>query len=479
MSDDKITSEDAADIEGVVINLAERLAEMDPLEYEKRRKDTAKNMGVRVSALDKVVDKLRPTQKINGSGNTLDLPEPELWPEPVDGDVLLNALCAVFYRYLALADGAAEAMALWVIHTHALGATTITPRLAITSPEKRCGKTTALSVLQHLVRKPLPASNITAAALFRTIEMAEPTLMIDEADTFLKGNDELRGILNSGHNKFSAHVIRTTGDDHEPRMFATWAPVAIAMIGRLPGTLEDRSIVIQMRRKRSDEIVTRFRQDQVIEINDLTGKCARFVADNWVSLSAADPDIPNKIHDRAADNWRPLFAIADAAGGGWPELSRKVALKLTAADEDADSVRAELLVDIKALFERMNTDRLTSAEICDSLAGMEDRPWSELKNGKPITPRQVAQLLKPFGITPETHRYISGTAKGYLRTAFDDAFSRYIPDSIGNTVTSSENRELPGNSSETSETVVTDETPPKPAESKDCYPLTDEIPELG
>ena len=168
---------------------------------------------------------------------------------------------------------------------------------------------------------------------------------------------EVRDRLTAAHPDLKAPdsvetiVIRTTGDDHEPRMFTTWAPIAIAMIGRLPGTLEDRSLAIKMRRKRPDESVARFRLDQANLFHGLAGKCARFVSDNRLSLKSTDPDIPKGLHDRAADNWRPLFAIADTAGGEWPELARRIALKLSAADEDANSASTELLTDIQKLFE--------------------------------------------------------------------------------------------------------------------------------
>jgi hypothetical protein len=52
------------------------------------------------------------------------------------------------------------------------------------------------------------AANISSPAFFRVIEEARPTLVIDEADTWLQGNDELRGILNSGYTRKTAFVVR-------------------------------------------------------------------------------------------------------------------------------------------------------------------------------------------------------------------------------------------------------------------------------
>ena len=109
-------------------------------------------------------------------------------------------------------DDGVEILALWALHTHAFESFAHSPRLAITSPEKGCGKTTTLDVLGELVARPLPSSNASVAAVFRIIEMAAPTLLIDEADTFLKENYELRGILNTGHRR-GGQVTRTVGDE--------------------------------------------------------------------------------------------------------------------------------------------------------------------------------------------------------------------------------------------------------------------------
>jgi len=457
-----------------------KLALMSPIEYDKVRKVKAESLGIRPGTLDKEVQKRRPKEEANPKDKTLSLREYEPWPEAVTGEDLLGKLVDVFTRYLSLADGAAEAIALWVVHTYAFDAFQITPRLGITSPEKRCGKSTLLALIQCLVKKPLPASNITAAALFRAVEMLLPTLLIDEADTFLNDNNDLRGILNSGHNRSSANVIRTAGDDHEPRMFATWAPVAIAMIGKLPGTLEDRSISIQMRRKRPDESVERFRADRTEYFETLARMCTRFVDDNLTDLKNADPSTPAELHDRAADNWRPLLAIADVAGGKWPDVARKVAVKLTGSDDESDSARVQILIDIKALFENEFADRLTSAFICEELIKMEDRPWPEFgRSNKPLSTRQLAKLLKPFEINPGTVRTCDSNAKGYKKEDFVDAFNRYLPKSIRHNVTTESDSQIPPILSVTNEPDVTERKVLDPAVTLECDVVTDKTPEIS
>ena len=247
-----------------------------------------------------------------GQGRPFEVPKIAPWPDAVDGAALLSEVTSAIQRYVAMPDGAAEIVAMWAMHTHCFDCFMHSPRLAITSPEKGCGKTTLLDVAACLVARPLPTSNATVSAIFRVVEMARPTLLIDEADTFLKENDELRGILNTGHRK-GGSVLRTIGDDHEPRQFSTWGPAAIAMIGRLPDTLDDRSINCGMRRRKGSERVESFRSDRTQHLEIIAQKMARWAADHDDQLRGADPATVG-LENRVADNWRPLLAIADAVG---------------------------------------------------------------------------------------------------------------------------------------------------------------------
>ena len=148
----------------------------------------------------------------------------------------------------------------------------------------RCGKTTTLNVVNHLVPKGVLASNTSAASIFRIIERFQPTLLVDEADTHLKNNDELRGIINSGHHRTAAYVLRVAGDELEPKLFSTWGPKVIGMIGKLPATLSDRSVRVPLKRKRPEERVTRFRNVRPGALPDLKRRCIRWAADNLISL---------------------------------------------------------------------------------------------------------------------------------------------------------------------------------------------------
>lgn len=342
------------------------------------------------------------------------------WPAQVNGAALLDELTATIRNYVVLETNAAEAAALWVLHTHAIDAFSITPRLGVTSALPRCGKTTFLDVLYGLVRAPMLSGNLSAASIYRQIDAHEPTLLLDEADTYLPGNQAMRGILNFGHRRNSAYVFR--GNDK----FSTWAPVAIAMIGRLPATLEDRCIPVRLQRRRADEVIAPFRHDKTQDLILLYRMSVRWAADNLSILSSADPAVPDELQNRAADNWRPLLAVADAAGGKWPKLARQVAATIERSKQATDQDPAVMLLeDIYAVTQQSNAN-LTSERLVSALIRIDDRPWADWKGGAPITKKAVANLLAPFKIAPVEMRVGSQVLRGYRVSQFEDAFARYV-----------------------------------------------------
>jgi putative DNA primase/helicase len=410
-----------------------RLAALPALQYDREREAAAAKLGCRVSTLDATVRAVSPRNGGTGSvagvacqGRPLDLHEPEPSPNPVNGAALLDDLVTAIRNYVVVGDAEAVAVALWVVASHAFDTFSIFPRLFVTAPERGCGKSTLLDVIGGLVRRKLSADSITAAALFRTIEAARPTLLLDEADTYLRDREDLRGVIDSGHRR-DGGVIRTVGDNHEPRRFSTSAPVALAAIGRLPGTIEDRSIKIEMRRRRPDEVVSPLRLDRASALEQLASQAARWARDHGQALDAADPVMPAGIYNRLADNWRPLLAVADVTGGTWPDRTRKAAIELSADAEDTASAGVWLLTDLRELFVRAPTGILFTKELLAALHQDETRPWPDWKNGRPITERHLAGLLKPHKIKPKTVRRGTQTEKGYRAEWFNDVFARYLP----------------------------------------------------
>ncbi|RWB60453.1 DUF3631 domain-containing protein [Mesorhizobium sp.] len=395
----------------------DQLAKLDKFAYEQQRKDAAKKLGVRTAVLDSEVEKRREDKSVGRF-----LQPPVLWPDPVDGAEVLDDIHDILHDHVVISKHAKVAVSLWVLHAHAHDAARHSPILALFSPTKRCGKTTALIVLNGLVPKPLPSSNITTATLFRAIDLWKPTLLIDEADAFIREHQDLRGVLDSGHEKTQAYVLRCVGDDLMPTTFSTWAPKVIALIGRMHPTLEDRSIRIEMRRKLAKDYVKRIPKNRQVFV-ELCQCAARWARDHMQELSDAEPDMP-ALHDRARDNWEPLIAIADAAGGDWPNLAREAAVALSGVDDD-ETPSIQLLQDLRALF-REEGNVLSSAQIVTALTEMEDRPWPAINKGSPINAHYVARLLKDYKIFPKQVRVRDRYVKGYRADQFEHVFARYL-----------------------------------------------------
>jgi putative DNA primase/helicase len=412
--------------------LLDELVGMSLPEYGERRFDIAEAIGLPTGLLDAEFNKRR--RQAGGIKATDDFPTAEPVTYPVDGDDLLQEIVDIANRHLVLPHGAAEIIAAWSVFTYCCDSFDISPILTITSPTPECGKTTLLSILGMVANKPLPASNVTAAALFRAVDKWKPTLLIDEGDTFIRESDELRGILNSGHHQKNAFVIRCDGENLDPKRFSTWCPKAIALIGKLHPTLASRSIHIKLKRKLPGQWMVPIRGRNYN--TDIQPKAARWAEDHGRQLSMGDAVLPDAIHGRAADNWRPLIRIADAAGGDWRERLLKIAERYCASESDDDHL-VTLLHDVISIFETKGTDRLSSEEIVEALNDMEHRPWPEWKNGKPISKPQLARLLSRLDVTSGSIRLASGkTPKGYYRDAFSEVLTHYpIPETPEKTAT--------------------------------------------
>jgi putative DNA primase/helicase len=352
--------------------------------------------------------------------------DPVPWPERVNIAELLDKIVRTLLAYLVLPKWGYEAAALWIIHTYLHAVTWISPLLVIVSPTKRCGKTLLLEFLDALVLRPLSASNISAAAVYRSIERWRPALLVDEGDTFLPRNDDLRGVINSGHRRSNAFVMRCEGDPPEARRFSSWGPKAIACIGKLADTLEDRAIILRMRRRAPGEKIKRMRSDKLhAELEPLRRQAVRWAADHLKDFSNIDPQMPEELNDRAMDNWRPLVAVADLAGENWPDKARAAAKALSGVvDVEDQEIGVLLLSDLRGIFDAEAADKIETKTLLEKLVALDERPWRDYnkKPVRPITDRQLAKILRPFGVKPGQFWARSSALDSYMAHSSSSSF---------------------------------------------------------
>jgi putative DNA primase/helicase len=434
------------------ITALSRLARDSRADFERLRSKLKTDTQVRLPALEaemKAEAARSNDDTVNRSGQLIEYDEIDPWDEPVEGAGLLSALAQALDDYVIMDARQRDAVALWTVFTHAHDLGDFAPILVFSSPTKRCGKTRLQEVLARVVPRPQTMSGVSAAALARLIEEHRPTLLVDEFDAIAKSSGEmaesLRGLLNSSFNRSGACVLKTVplpGGGWEVRKFSTWTPVCVAGIGQVPDTVADRSVIIRLERKLHAQTVKRLRARDGAELHELARKIARFVADNDRRLRHDQPDVPNELNDRARDAWEPLIAIADIAGGEWPERARNAATALAgiyeveAADGD---VRQTLLGDIRDIFAcefpKDHSDqsdrygpRLATQRLLEELHAFEERSWSAWGRArKPMTDVALARLLKAYGIRSGSVRLDDGsTPKGYYLRSFQEAFGRYL-----------------------------------------------------
>jgi hypothetical protein len=343
---------------------------------------------------------------------------------------VLHGLQLFVRRYVVLSDHQALAVVLWAAHSHAIAAADCTPYLQITSATKRAGKTRLLEVLEPLVPRPWLTGRTSAAVLVRKTHAVRPTLLLDESDAAFSGEKDyaeaLRGILNTGYRRSGKSSLCVgQGANITYKDFSTFGAKAIAGIGELPGTISDRAIQVELRRRTSDEPCARWRErDGHVEAMPLREYLIEWAGDDSIikALREARPALPPGLDDRKADVWEPLFAIADLAGDDWPDRARRAAMALTGAAEDTDIV-VELLRDLVHIVKTCGEEIIPTKRLLAHLTSLDDRPWAKWRHEQQLTGRALACLLAPLGIHPVPRAEF----RGYRTDAIADAIARYLP----------------------------------------------------
>ncbi|MCX5400052.1 DUF3631 domain-containing protein [Streptomyces sp. NBC_00102] len=361
---------------------------------------------------------------------------------PINGAELLNKVEQFHRRFnLFPREAAYVAVALWDAHAHLVDCFETTPRIAFLSPEPGSGKSRALEIIETLTPRAVSTESASANALYRLVDgdNGRPTVLFDEVDTIFGpkagDNESLRGFLNSGYRRIGG-AIRCVGDgsNQTATTFSSYCAVAMAGLGSLPDTILTRSIIIRMRKRAPNEKVEPYRQ----RIHEKQGHALRDRLATWAeqvtdTVSSAWPTMPEGISDRPADVWEPLLAIADAAGGDWPDRARAACVELVAAAKEGDAASrgVQLLTDLRDHVFR-GADRMPTAVILEMLLAMDEAPWADL-DGRPLTSRTLSRMLSDYVTTdnapikPRSIRTPSGVPKGYYAVDLADAWNRYCP----------------------------------------------------
>jgi len=348
------------------------------------------------------------------------------------GDIL-SRIIALLKRYLILPEYGYETIALYIVQTYLVyDIGTFAPLLVLRSPEMQSGKTSTMDLLGDLVNNPLAAANVSPAALYRRMSDSNPTVLLDEVDTFLKQKSEsaeaIRGIINAGHRKGRYSVVLRVTEKGAVQEFNVFSPKILAGIGSVAPTIQDRAIVLTLRRKLPSERTQRLRIARIAsELEEFRLEIAEVANEVRDQVAAVDPRVPQDLSDRAADNWELLFGIAETAGGYWPETARRASLTLGAQNTMEDSVQVQLLRDIAEFASEDPRNIWPSADLVEYLLTCDHAPWPHYAKGQPLTPQNLAAILRSFGIIPTKIACEGTKVRGYRREWVDDAFKRSLP----------------------------------------------------
>ncbi len=382
-------------------------------------------------------------------------PTAQPWDEPVEAKDVLDEVCATVQRFVWLKPSQCRAAALWIVLTYLQDAVDILPILLITSPEENCGKTTLLKLVFYLSNRPVPAGNISAAAIFRTVKDIAPTMTLDEADTYLQENEEMRGVIDSGHEREFAWVIRTAMEGEDTVYFSTWCPKALAMIGLPKRTILSRAIHVRLERKTGEAKTEKLKKKHYQELAELRRKISRLANDVREQVRVFESDL---LENRAGDNWQPLLAIANTGGDDWVIEAVRAAQHMAKKDvQDSKSVGRYLLESLDRIIKEVREERgkaapeqgelgvpieterifLPTLDLLEELNKDQEAPWQESDKGSKaeLTAHRLAALLRQYDVKSNQVRQPSKSGStpnphGYWSDDLEKAIEKYARDGI-------------------------------------------------
>ena len=355
-------------------------------------------------------------------------------PPPPPSVSLLDIVTRLIERHVDMPPGERLIGGLWTMHTWIFDKFNVTPRLAVLSPARDCGKSTLLHLISYLVDEPFLVDDVSAAAArYWVDEHPRTTLLVDEFDNLnLSQNRELRTLFNTGHGRGSGSSRRVQGGT---RRFKNFAPLCMGGIGMLPATfapLATRTIKICLHRAPPAAVL------QKLDEHNPDFAIARGLIRPWAQSCklSLDPPMPSAFYNRVADNYRPLFAIADDLGCGAEAREAALALESRYFNDDPGVVA---LCDLRTVFNMHGPsfDRISTEEAIEKICEVNER-WLEWRGPREdqqphqLTPIELAHLISRFEIRTKSiwplNRKVLGvksSKKGYFRAQFSDVWARY------------------------------------------------------
>jgi putative DNA primase/helicase len=447
---------------------AERLAQLSRTEYEKARRRVAEVQGVRVSHLDREVSRLRaPAGDDDDIARLAKSAEDVPWSDPIPPlAAIFDTATKAMASFLIAPAAYYDIMTLWSAVSYLVQseviALPIMPQLAFQSEGPESGKSTALEIVATLCSRGILRSSYTGATLFRQINEQQVTYCLADLHTIMTDpRSEIHAVIKACHRRAEAFVDRTEEHSGGARYVATyrcWSALAWASIGPMTPEMHGRAIVLPLQPALPEESTG---LDHTSPSRSSILIDARRQVTAWAAkvIELPTPAMPSTLWSRSADNWRPLLAVAELAGGDWPqralaaiEAVRKVERRpdlrerlLTAirdafyAQARADAVReankagTPLSDDvINAITPKPDT-RIATLDLLDALNNDEESGLGQANHGRGITAYWLRDHLRGLLNPPGSREWqeVIGTVRkhvrGYEWHQFAETIRRHLP----------------------------------------------------
>ena len=343
---------------------------------------------------------------------------------------LLDRMEQFFRHYLHCSADQRMVLQFWTLHTHCFAAAGATPYLFVHSPEKQSGKSLCLQLLNLLCADPWFSAAVSPAVLVGKITARRPTVLLDDCHTIFSPASRVRacGLLAQGARQGGTFSLSRQSVIHDLDVFC---PKALAGDFLLPANIAEHFIPIALLQNFDYGYFRRFRLPEAREMAlPIVESLKAWAADHLDALKHAPPfpyddeNFYNHFSPRQQDLLEPLLQIAYLFGGDWP--SRLISA-LDAIFRNDLLHRVYLLSDIRDLFEEEQVQKLPSREILTYLNTLEERPWKEWNNGRPMRAPDLAQMLLRWGIKVRNQRHDSGVrGQGYDINDFKDHFYGWL-----------------------------------------------------
>jgi hypothetical protein len=320
---------------------------------------------------------------------------------------LFKQLCERINYFIDLppdvAAGTTATLALWSMLTHVFQAWDSVPYLFVGGPMSS-GKTRVFEILSRLVRRPLQSSNLTAPALFRSLNDHGGTLLFDEAERLRQSTPDVQEILSmllAGYKRGGqATRLEAVGDVYRTVAFDVYGPKALACIAGLPPALASRCIPIPMFRAGPDSVKPQRRIDADPacwqRLRDDLHALALEHGTTWLDLAQREHVCPKGMNGRAYEIWQPLLALAwwietQGANGLLSLMQRFALASVEGAKDDQIPDADETLLEVLGEKLRLGASP-TPGEILEQAKVIDAATFDRW------TARTISNRLKPYGI---------------------------------------------------------------------------------